>query len=171
MWPASHPQRTHVLASALRVQRPELMQVDVWEEKMKSCRIDHEPNSQLSRPPFSMKPPLLCSVKKNAWKSSTSLFFWVELTLDNAISPARPWTGAWGDIIQSHHRPASSSTPEPAAALKAHLWKNTIKWGLLGAAPWGTFVSLPPGERNSPWAAINWHFLHDVVCLMECSEK
>lgn len=51
-----------------------------------------------------MKLPAAPLCYRKSLKVKHFTFFWVVLTLNNAINPALPWKRAWGDNIQSHHQ-------------------------------------------------------------------
>ena len=117
-----------------------------------------------------MKCHQLSPFEGKVWKSS-ALLFWVMLALNNAINPALPWKRAWGDNIQSHHQSSQLYQDRAWRSSESSFMEKYNHASLWGAAPWGIFVSLPWEERNSPWAAINWHSRHGVMCLIECSKK
>lgn len=133
-------------------------------------RTDHCLDIQLSLPSFLNEMPSTLPLWRKVWKSS-ALLFWVLLTLNNAINPALPWKRAWGDNIQSHHQSSQLYQDRAWCSPESSFMEKYNQASLWGAAPRGTFVSLPWEERNSPWAAINWHSRHGVMCLIECSEK
>lgn len=121
--------------------------------------------------PFLNKTAFNSPLLKEKPESQALRFLWVVLTLNNAVNLALPWKRVWGHNIQFHHQSSPLYHIRAWCSPENSFVEKYNQAGLWGAAPQGTLVSLPWGERNLPRTARNWHSLHGIICLIECSEK